>query len=63
MTSDKVLVMDAGQMVEYDHPYLLLQNTDGHFTKMVEETGSTMTDQLYNVAKQAYNLHVKTSYL
>ncbi|XP_056645129.1 ATP-binding cassette subfamily C member 4-like [Diorhabda sublineata] len=56
MDSDRVLVMDAGQAMEFNHPYLLLQNQDGFFTKMVKETGSAMEDILRTVAKNAYHM-------
>jgi len=39
MDSDRVLVMNFGKIVEFDHPYNLLKNTDGIFYKMVEQTG------------------------
>lgn len=54
MDSDKVLVMEAGRMVEFDHPHILLQNPDGHFHKMVLETGPSMTLTLKDVALEAY---------
>lgn len=49
MNSDKILVMDAGLLVEFDHPYVLLQNKNGFLSKMVEETGSNAT-LLYEIA-------------
>lgn len=52
MSSDKVLVMDAGKMVEFDHPYNLLQNSDGFLFKMVEQTGPFTADLLHNIAAQ-----------
>lgn len=52
MDSDKVLVMDAGQMVEFDHPHMLLQNTNGFLYKMVQQTGPSMTDTLTKVARE-----------
>ncbi|PSN41133.1 hypothetical protein C0J52_16289 [Blattella germanica] len=52
MDSDKVLVMDAGTMVEFDHPHILLQNKDGYFYKMVQETGKAMADQLHKIAEE-----------
>lgn len=55
MDSDKVLVMDHGRAIEFDHPYVLLKNEQGHFTGMVKETGKTMFDQLKKVAEEAYN--------
>lgn len=59
MDSDKVLVMDHGQVVEYDHPHLLLQIENGHFTSMLEEMGKSMADQLRNVAKEVKILYFK----
>ncbi|XP_057328153.1 probable multidrug resistance-associated protein lethal(2)03659 [Microplitis mediator] len=56
MDSDRILVMDAGSAVEFDHPHILLQNDNGCLTKMVEETGFSMTEALKNVAKQNYEL-------
>ncbi|KAL0895660.1 hypothetical protein ABMA27_011740 [Loxostege sticticalis] len=54
MDSDKVLVMDAGQMVEFDHPHNLLQKPGGVLAGMVEQTGRSMADTLARVALQAY---------
>lgn len=54
MDSDKVLVMEKGRMVEFDHPYILLENDFGQFTSLVKETGCAMTEQLTHIAKQAY---------
>ncbi|XP_044588303.1 probable multidrug resistance-associated protein lethal(2)03659 isoform X2 [Cotesia glomerata] len=55
MDSDKVLVMDKGRMVEFDHPYILLKNDHGHFTSLVKQTGRAMTVQLMRISKQAYD--------
>ncbi|KAJ4437620.1 Multidrug resistance-associated protein 4, partial [Periplaneta americana] len=52
MDSDKVLVMDAGTMVEFDHPHLLLQNKDGFLYNMVQQTGKAMIETLTNKAKK-----------
>ncbi|KAJ8918369.1 hypothetical protein NQ315_008063 [Exocentrus adspersus] len=54
MDSDKVLVMDSGTMVEFDHPYILLQNQNSTFYKMVAESGKSMGDQLRKVARESY---------
>lgn len=53
MDSDKVMVMDSGRMIEFDHPYLLLE-ANGHFKGMVEQTGPSMTVQLHEIAREAY---------
>ncbi|CAK1548503.1 unnamed protein product [Leptosia nina] len=55
MDSDKVLVMDAGQMVEFDHPHILLQKSGGYLRGMVDQTGRSMAEILAKVALQAYN--------
>lgn len=54
MDSDKVLVMDAGQLVEYDHPHVLLQNESGYFRKLVQQTGKTTANTLKKVAAECY---------
>nr|XP_049698223.1 ATP-binding cassette sub-family C member 4 isoform X1 [Helicoverpa armigera] len=54
MDSDRVMVMDSGRLVEFDHPYLLLSNPEGHFTKMVKETSEKMSAQLFQIAKNTY---------
>ncbi|KAL7292206.1 hypothetical protein TKK_0014159 [Trichogramma kaykai] len=54
MDSDKVLVMDQGRLVEFDHPHKLLQNQDGYFTSLVKECGRGMYEQLCDVARVAY---------
>nr|QCO93577.1 ATP-binding cassette subfamily C member 6 [Chilo suppressalis] len=54
MDSDRVMVMDAGRLVEFDHPYCLLNNPNSHFTKMVNETSDKMSAQLYQIAKDTY---------
>jgi len=52
MDSDKVLVMDHGQVLEFDHPHILLQNKQGHFSSMIQETGKQMTKQLKQNARE-----------
>lgn len=54
MDSDKVLVMDSGTMVEFDHPHVLLQNPNSIFYKMVAESGKTLADQLRRIARESY---------
>ncbi|XP_058809453.1 ATP-binding cassette sub-family C member 4-like [Phymastichus coffea] len=55
MDSDMILVLDNGRVVEYDHPYLLLQNNYGYLFKMIEETGNAMMQHLITMAEQAYH--------
>ncbi|XP_066143697.1 probable multidrug resistance-associated protein lethal(2)03659 isoform X2 [Euwallacea fornicatus] len=53
MDSDKVLVMDAGRVVEFGTPFELLQNKDGVFAGMVEQTGRAMASTLLGIAQKA----------
>lgn len=52
--SDKVLVMDAGSAVEFDHAHELLRKKEGYFTTMVKQTGPNMEAKLRQLAKEAY---------
>lgn len=44
--SDRVLVLDAGRVVEFDSPYMLLQNPGGVFHNLVAQTGQRMASKL-----------------
>ncbi|XP_073707299.1 ATP-binding cassette sub-family C member 4 [Garra rufa] len=52
--SDRILVLDAGRIHEYDAPHILLQNHSGIFYKMVQQTGKAEAASLLQTAKQAY---------
>lgn len=52
--SDKVFVVDSGRVAENDHPYTLLQNENGLFYKLVEQTGKKKADSLKQCAYNAY---------
>lgn len=52
MDSDKILVMSAGCVVEYDHPHILLLNNRGYLYKMVEQLGHTGATNLKNIAEK-----------
>uniref|UniRef100_A0AAX7SGG0 ATP binding cassette subfamily C member 4 n=1 Tax=Astatotilapia calliptera TaxID=8154 RepID=A0AAX7SGG0_ASTCA len=49
---DRILVLDAGMIQEYDEPYVLLQNQDGLFYQMVQQTGRAEAASLLHTAKQ-----------
>ncbi|XP_014360452.2 ATP-binding cassette sub-family C member 4 [Papilio machaon] len=57
--SDRVIVMEAGQIVESGHPHELLQKSDGHFVRMVKQLGPASEQSLRNVARSAYAEHIK----
>lgn len=54
MDSDKVLVMDAGSVAEFDHPHVLLKNSNGHLYKMVQQVGGTAAQKLFSIAEESY---------
>ncbi|XP_018570688.1 probable multidrug resistance-associated protein lethal(2)03659 [Anoplophora glabripennis] len=54
MDSDKILVMDAGSVKEYDHPYVLLQKEDGLLRSLVKTTGANTSKNLESIAKENY---------
>lgn len=53
MDSDKVLVMDAGRVVEFGHPHELLQKkSSGVFYELVQQTGRAMAENLSSTAEE-----------
>ncbi|KAG5874920.1 hypothetical protein JTB14_023946 [Gonioctena quinquepunctata] len=54
MDSDKVLVIDAGRIREFDHPHILLQNTKSLFHKMVMKTERNTSEQLRGIAAESF---------
>ena len=56
MDSDRVLVLDAGQLIEFDEPYVLLQNEGGLFANMVKMTGKSMAHNLREMARIAHDV-------
>ncbi|CAG2165211.1 unnamed protein product, partial [Oppiella nova] len=52
--SDKVIVLDAGEIVECGMPYELLGNSEGLFSKLVRQTGKNMSLKLRQMAKESY---------
>ncbi|XP_022358423.1 multidrug resistance-associated protein 4 isoform X3 [Enhydra lutris kenyoni] len=52
--SDKIMVLDSGRLKEYDEPYVLLQNEESLFHKMVQQLGKAEAAALTETAKQEY---------
>lgn len=52
MNSDRILVMDSGTVVEFDHAYNLLKKEDGFLYKMVKQTKQATADLLHSVAAE-----------
>uniref|UniRef100_A0A8D0ARP1 Multidrug resistance-associated protein 4-like n=1 Tax=Sander lucioperca TaxID=283035 RepID=A0A8D0ARP1_SANLU len=59
--SDRILVLDAGKIHAYDEPYTLLQDPDGIFYKMVQQTGKQEAAALLEAAQQVTNGHAVTA--
>ncbi|XP_011501217.1 PREDICTED: probable multidrug resistance-associated protein lethal(2)03659 [Ceratosolen solmsi marchali] len=55
MDSDKIMVIDKGHLIEFEHPYVLLQKENSHFSSLVKETGEFMSQHLFNLAQECYN--------
>jgi len=51
MDADKIMVLDAGRIVEFDSPKVLLKNKDGLLRALVEESGDK--EALYEMARAA----------
>lgn len=43
--------MHAGTVVEFDHPHILLKDSKGFFTAMVDQTGKSTADSLKKIAE------------
>ncbi|GAV28278.1 hypothetical protein PMKS-001748 [Pichia membranifaciens] len=50
---DKILVLDHGNVKEYDHPYKLIMKKDSQFKSMCQDTGDF--EELSRLAKEAYD--------
>lgn len=52
MDSDKVLVLDAGELVEFGHPFELINKPDGFFKQLLDQTGTAAATSLTLIAKE-----------
>ncbi|XP_036139278.1 probable multidrug resistance-associated protein lethal(2)03659 isoform X2 [Monomorium pharaonis] len=59
MDSDRIFVMDAGHLVEFNHPHILLQQK-GHFYNMIQQTGTAMAENLIDVATKNFHNKAKS---
>jgi ABC-type transport system involved in cytochrome bd biosynthesis fused ATPase/permease subunit len=55
MDNDRILVMDAGKMVEFGHPFELIQNENSHLRMLIDQTGPSTAQMLMGVARESYN--------
>jgi len=54
MDSDRVMVLDAGRLKEFDAPYTLLKNPRSTFAQLVAQTGPLESKRLFEIARQKY---------
>ncbi|KAL5477508.1 hypothetical protein EMCRGX_G024318 [Ephydatia muelleri] len=59
MDCDRILVMDNGQIVEYDEPGVLLQDPNSLLKTMVERTGPSLSRKLYRIAMDKFEVKKK----
>ncbi|XP_063925011.1 ATP-binding cassette sub-family C member 4-like isoform X1 [Zophobas morio] len=52
--SDRILVLDDGSIVEFDHPFLLLQNTEGFFYEYIKQYGNAVVSEFKASAEYNY---------
>uniref|UniRef100_A0A8C7J4M0 Multidrug resistance-associated protein 4 n=1 Tax=Oncorhynchus kisutch TaxID=8019 RepID=A0A8C7J4M0_ONCKI len=52
--SDRILVLGAGMIQEFDEPYVLLQNQESALYRIVQQTGKAEAASLLESAKKAY---------
>ncbi|KAK5650692.1 hypothetical protein RI129_001721 [Pyrocoelia pectoralis] len=50
--SDKILVIDSGKLVEFDHPHTLLENKNGVFYNIVQQMEKISVDALMKTARE-----------
>ncbi|XP_071508424.1 ATP-binding cassette sub-family C member 4-like [Diadema antillarum] len=54
MDSDRIMVLDAGELIEMDHPYELLRDPKTLFSKLVDQTGKKEAASLFGIAQAHY---------
>lgn len=54
MDSDRVMVMDAGQLVEFDHPKVLIDRPESQFARMLLQLDKAHVRTLHGIARAAY---------
>ncbi|XP_058461288.1 probable multidrug resistance-associated protein lethal(2)03659 [Malaya genurostris] len=56
MDSDRVLVMDAGRVVEFGHPHKLMNGGTGYLRRLVEQTGVATAAALMRIADENHKI-------
>ncbi|XP_041372527.1 ATP-binding cassette sub-family C member 4-like [Gigantopelta aegis] len=63
MDCDRIMVLDDGELKEFDIPYNLLQIKDGYFSQLVEQTGGQQAAHLRMLAQIAFGQRASASLL
>jgi ABC-type multidrug transport system fused ATPase/permease subunit len=50
--ADKILVMDGGNLIEFDRPYNLLKKENGYLKKLIEQTSLSLIEEIEENAKK-----------
>lgn len=48
-------MLNAGNLTEFDSPYILLQNGNSEFANMVKQAGQVEYERLMEIAKEVYH--------
>ncbi|KAJ3248691.1 hypothetical protein HDU78_010922 [Chytriomyces hyalinus] len=51
---DKIMVLDAGELIEYDAPHVLLRDPGSSFSSLVDEMGESSASMLRGLAETAF---------
>jgi ABC-type multidrug transport system fused ATPase/permease subunit len=54
ITYDKILVVDAGKIAEFDHAHVLLEDPESLLSSMVQQVGRDAAYQLRDAAREAW---------
>ncbi|XP_042212324.1 ATP-binding cassette sub-family C member 4-like isoform X2 [Homarus americanus] len=54
MDSDRVMVLQAGMIEEFEEPHILLKKDNSMFTALVQQCGAAAAEQLRQIAEKAY---------
>lgn len=54
MDCDNIIVLNDGRIVEFGHPYELIQMSRGYFRSMVDKNGYASAMNLIKIAEKSY---------
>jgi ATP-binding cassette subfamily C (CFTR/MRP) protein 4 len=62
MNCDRIMVLERGEIKEFDAPHNILQNPDSLLSGLVRATGKKKAAQLREIAEQKFRLNQSTSH-